>query len=284
MITSKPKIYDCFCYFNEDLLLELRLETLWDKVDYFVICESVLTISGLAKPLYFDINKFEKYKSKIRHLIVKEYPFDVSLDAWKNERWQRDYLIHGLYDAQAHDWIMLSDVDEIPRPETIEQYSPSFTKKTADFQQYMYVYYLNNRWQENGQAAIWPGTQITTHANLMKFFRGSLENLRGYKWTGPLRGIKRALFKTLFIQKIQNGGWHFSWMAGVEKIIQKLESFAHQEFNKPEYKDPEKIKKLIESGQDVLVPGREYQIQKLDEQFPAYLINNIEKFKFLLLK
>ena len=70
----------------------------------------------------------------------------------------------------------------------------------------------------------------------------------------------------------------------VEKIIQKLESFAHQEFYKPVYKDPEKIKKLIESGQDVLVPGREYQIQKLDEQFPAYLINNIEKFKFLLLR
>jgi beta-1,4-mannosyl-glycoprotein beta-1,4-N-acetylglucosaminyltransferase len=179
---------------------------------------------------------------------------------------------------------MLSDVDEIPRPETIEQYSPSFTKKTADFQQYMYVYYLNNRWQENGQAAIWPGTQITTHANLMKFFRGSLENLRGYKWTGPLRGIKRALFKTFLIQKISNGGWHFTWMAGVEKIIQKLESFAHQEFNKPEHKDPETIKKLIESGKDLLVPDREYQIQKLDEQFPAYLINNIEKFKFLLLK
>lgn len=280
----KPKIYDCFCYFNEDLLLELRLETLWDKVDYFVICESVLTISGLPKPLYFDINKFEKYKSKIRHLIVKEYPFDPSISAWKNERWQRDYLIHGLYDAQSDDWIMLSDVDEIPRPETIEEYSPSLTKKTADFQQYMYVYYLNNRWQENGCAAIWAGTQITTYANLMKFFRGSLENLRAYKWSGPLRGIKRALFKTFFIQKIPNGGWHFTWMAGVEKIIQKLESFAHQEFNKPEYKDPENIKKLIESGKDLLVPDREYQIQKLDEQFPAYLINNIDKFKSLLLK
>ena len=59
-LMEKPRIYDCFCYFNEDLILELRFETLWDHVDYFVICESVLTISGLPKPLFFDINKFKK--------------------------------------------------------------------------------------------------------------------------------------------------------------------------------------------------------------------------------
>ena len=112
VITPPPKVYDCFCYFNEDLLLELRLETLWDEVDYFVICESVLTISGLPKPLYFDLENFQKYNSKIRHLVIRDYPFDTS-DAWRNERWQRDYLINGLFDANPDDWILLSDVDEI---------------------------------------------------------------------------------------------------------------------------------------------------------------------------
>ncbi len=282
MDVTKPKIYDCFCYFNEDLLLELRLETLWDHVDYFVICESVLTISGLPKPLFFDINKFKKYESKIRHLIVKDYPFDTA-DAWRNERWQRDYLINGLYDAKPDDWIILSDVDEIPRPQALALYKPNIGKR-ADFQQYMYAYYLNNRWELEGSPAIWVGSKVTTFKNLMNFFGGSLEVLRGYKLSGPLRGIKRAFFKAFLIQKISNGGWHFTWMAGVEKIIQKLESFAHQEFNKPEFKHPEKIKELISSGRDVLFPERKYKIQNLDEQFPEYLSKNPEKFDDYLIK
>jgi len=282
MSVNMPKIYDCFCYFNEDLLLELRLETLWDHVDYFVICESVLTISGLPKPLFFDANKFKKYESKIRHLIVKDYPFDTT-DAWRNERWQRDYLINGLYDAEPDDWIILSDVDEIPRPQALALYKPN-TGKRADFQQYMYAYYLNNRWELEGSPAIWVGSKVTTFKNLMNFFGGSLEILRGYKLSGPLRGIKRAFFKTFLIQKISDGGWHFTWMAGVEKIIQKLESFAHQEFNKPEFKQPEKIKELISSGRDVLFPDKQYKIQDLDEQFPEYLRQNQEKFKDYLLK
>lgn len=282
MSVTKPKIYDCFCYFNEDLLLELRLETLWDSVDYFVICESVLTISGMPKPLFFDANKFKKYESKIRHLIVKDYPFDTT-DAWKNERWQRDHLINGLYDARPDDWIILSDVDEIPRPEALGLYQPNKGKR-ADFQQYMYAYYLNNRWELESSPAIWVGSKVTTYRNLINFFDGSLEILRGYKLKGPLRGIKRAFFKTFLIQKISDGGWHFTWMAGVEKIIQKLESFAHQEFNKPEFKQPEKIKELISSGRDVLFPERKYKIQNLDEQFPEYLSKNPEKFDDYLIK
>jgi beta-1,4-mannosyl-glycoprotein beta-1,4-N-acetylglucosaminyltransferase len=282
MDVTKPKIYDCFCYFNEDLLLELRLETLWDHVDYFVICESVLTISGLPKPLFFDANKFKKYESKIRHLIVKDYPFDTT-DAWRNERWQRDYLINGLYDAQPDDWIILSDVDEIPRPQALALYKPNVGKR-ADFLQYMYAYYLNNRWELEDSPAIWVGSKVTTFKNLMNFFGGSLEILRGYKLKGPLRGLKKAFFKTFLIQKIENGGWHFTWMAGVERIIQKLESFAHQEFNKPEFKRPEKIKELISSGRDVLFPERKYKIQNLDEQFPEYLSINPEKFDDYLIK
>lgn len=277
------RIYDCFCYFNEDMLLELRLETLWDHVDYFVICESVLTISGLPKPLYFDQTKFKKYESKIRHLIVDNYPFETS-DAWRNERWQRDYLINGLFDAKPDDWIMLSDVDEIPRPEVIRRYSPGLRKR-GDFQQYIYAYYLNNRLQEKiNEPAMWVGTKITTYANFTNFFDKSMEKLRGYKLTGPLRGIRRAFFKTFLIQKISDGGWHFTWMAGVDKIIKKLESFAHQEFNKPEFKNPEKIKELINSGKDVLFPENQYEIQSLTEQFPSFLVRNPEKFKDYLLR
>lgn len=280
--SQKVKVYDCFCYFNEELLLELRLESLWERVDYFVICESVLTISGKPKPLIFDIDKFSKYREKIRYLVVKEYPFDTK-DAWRNERWQRDYLINGLFDAKPYDWIMLSDVDEIPRPESIKDYNPDIGRR-GDFQQFMYAYYLNNRWEFSGEPVMWTGSKITTYKNLMKFFSGSMECLRNYRIAGILRGIRRALFKKFLIQKISNGGWHFTWMAGEERIIQKLESFAHQEFNKPEFKKPEKIRELIHSGRDVLFPDRVYKVQPLDQQFPEYLVKNQGKFESYLLR
>jgi len=279
--SPKNKVYDCFCYFNEDLLLELRLETLWNKVDYFVICESVLTISGHSKPLYFDINKFSKYKDKIRHLVVEEYPFETS-NAWRNERWQRDYLIKGLFDAQPNDLVILSDVDEIPRPEAIDFYDPKRWKR-GDFQQFMYAYYLNNRWELQSGPAIWVGTKMTTYHHLVTFYGGSMEQLRSTKFKGVLRGIRRSFFNKFSTQTIKNGGWHFTWMAGVEKIIQKLESFAHQEFNQPQYKNPDKIKELILSGRDVLFPDRCYEIQDLDSQFPEYLRTHPEIFDSYLL-
>ena len=100
----RPKIYDCFCYCNEDMLLELRFETLWDYVDYFVISEAVYTQVGNPKPLNFDINKFSKYQEKIRYLVVDRFP-EGPMDFWKNENYQRNYLVNGLYDAQDQDWI-----------------------------------------------------------------------------------------------------------------------------------------------------------------------------------
>jgi len=81
------------------------------------------------------------------------------------------------------------------------------------------------------------------------------------------------------VQIIKNGGWYFSWMSGVNKIIQKIESYAHQEYNKPEFKDPKKIKDKIESGVDVLNPEVYCEAQIIDHQFPKYLIENQDHFK-----
>jgi len=118
---NHQKIYACFCYFNEDMLLHLRLETSWDYIDFFVIVESRYTISGKQKELNFDANKFEKYKSKIRYLVVNDYPFDLN-DPWKKQRYQRNFISNGLLDAQPDDRIIISGVDEIPRPELISTF------------------------------------------------------------------------------------------------------------------------------------------------------------------
>ncbi|WAR45307.1 glycosyltransferase family 17 protein [Methylomonas rapida] len=270
-----PKIYDCFCYFNEDMLLELRLETLWNHVDYFVIVESTKTISGNEKPINFDLEKFKKFKQKIRYLLIQEHPFDTT-DAWRNERYQRDYIENGLFDAEDHDWIMISDLDEIPRPEAIKQFNPEKYLR-GDFEQYAYSYYLNNICVNNGTPIIWHGSRIVTFKNFKQFFRGA-ERVRNYKSSGMLRGLKRYWLKKFKTQYIANGGWHFTWIADISQMIKKLESFAHQEYNTPEYKDPEKIKEKINNGLDILNPTARFKCQPINDDLPAYLIQNQDKY------
>ena len=278
---ANRKIYDCFCYFNEDMLLKIRMETLWDYVDYFVICESRKTISGKNKPLNFNPEKFHRYQSKIRYLVIDSYPFETT-DAWKNERYQRDYLVNGIYDASPEDIIMISDVDEIPKPNIWDQFDP-IKYKRADCQQWMYAYYLNNRWESKGEPIIWYGTKLTTYKHFASYFNSSMELLRNFKSKGLLRGMKRFWFKKFQTQHLNLAGWHFTWMAGVDAIVTKLESFAHQEFNKPEHKNKEHIIKIISSGGDVLFPDRHYVVQDLDEQFPVEILSNKDVYADYLL-
>lgn len=146
------------------MLLRLRLDTLWEQVDYFVIVESVKTISGKPKPLNFRIENFELYRDKIRYLVLSEYPFPTD-DAWRNERYQRDFVAHGLFDAADEDWILVSDLDEIPKPEAIKQFDPRRFLR-GDFMQNAYSYYLNNQCFIEGEPVFGP----TPRSLLIRFF------------------------------------------------------------------------------------------------------------------
>ncbi len=277
------KIFDCFTYFNEDQLLKLRLETLWDVVDVFVVCESKYSFTGKPKPVNFDLSNYEKYRSKIRYLLINEYPF-VSNSAWDFERYQRDYLVNGLFDAQDEDWVMISDVDEIITPDVIQNYNPSRYLR-GSFIQCVYIYYLNNQVLRYGSPFLWDMPKITTYKNFKNIF-GSLNELRNYKSSGVLRGIKRNFIK-LNTQKIINGGWHFTWLGGVEKILLKLDSQSHQELNTPENRNPVAIEYKIRTGGDIFnqnVPGSGSRLVALGSNMPHYLIQNLPEFENLILK
>ncbi len=272
-----PKIYDCFCYCNEDMLLELRFETLWDYVDYFVISEAVYTQVGNPKPLNFDINNFSKYQEKIRYLVVDHFP-EGPMDFWKNENYQRNYLINGLHDAQDQDWILVSDLDEIPRPETIAQFNPQRFKR-ADFEQRAYVYRLNNlSVLPNDQPAFWPGSKVTTFKYLKNFFE-TVTAVRSYKSAGIFRSLRRAFFRKFQTQIIHNGGWHFTWMFTLKNLILKMENIAEQAGNRQELKDPAYIEQQINAGLDIVNPKSRYLAQELKlPQFPRCLVENQLKY------
>ncbi len=71
------KLIDCFMYFDEDLVLDIRLNTLNEKVDKFIIAEATKNHAGEPKKLNFNINKFIKFKDKINYLIIDDLPLDV---------------------------------------------------------------------------------------------------------------------------------------------------------------------------------------------------------------
>ena len=111
-------IYDCFQYFNEDHILDLRMNILDEYVDYFVISESTKTHQGKNKKINFDIKNFKKFKSKIK-FIVADYDQDINFKKHFGgespiEQHQRNCLIEGIKDALPEDLIILSDSDEIP--------------------------------------------------------------------------------------------------------------------------------------------------------------------------
>jgi beta-1,4-mannosyl-glycoprotein beta-1,4-N-acetylglucosaminyltransferase len=259
----KPKVYDCFCFFNELDILEVRLNELDPYVDHFVLCEMNVTHSGKPKPLYFNENKerFRRFWPKIIHVIINECP--PTDNAWVREHYQRNFMINSLLQCQEDDIIILSDLDEIPRGSKIQEYKGQ--KDWMYFEQHQYNYYLN---MSVGISKPGPGaySRITTFGNLKKVNYG-LTDLRYQEITES--------------DRIADGGWHFGWMGGAEKIVEKLESYAHQELNKPEFTNAEKIQQNIDSCREAL--GRDNPphvpvLVSIDSTYPKFIVENQEKF------
>ena len=130
------KIYDCFSYWDEDLLLELRLNILNNYVDYFVVVESDKTWQNNPKEFKFKLDNFIKFKDKIIYVRVDDMP--EGENPWVRENYQRNCITRGLHQAKDNDLIIISDADEIPNPKQIINFNP--TKKYAVFQQNFFYY------------------------------------------------------------------------------------------------------------------------------------------------
>ena len=133
---NKKKVFDCITFFNENPLVNARLEILKDVVDYFIICESKYDYRGFKKKINFKlINK--KFKNRVRHLVLTN-KFPDTKNLWKSEEYQREKIFDGIKDADSEDFIMYSDSDEIPNPEVLKKIK--LNKKYAVLLMNMYVY------------------------------------------------------------------------------------------------------------------------------------------------
>lgn len=261
-------IYDCFTFFNELDMLEIRLSILDPHVDFFVLAESTETFSGQKKPLYYleKKDRFAKWNHKIIHQIVDDYPEDKELsllmenyakipkekDSFRRMFYQREALRKGLTEAKDDDIVYCGDVDEIWKPKEIDD-------KTYKLRQLCYCYYLNNRSSEK-----WIGTVVTRYKNVRN---GCLNDMR----SNPKNFL-------------DDGGWHFTNMGGVEAIKQKIEAYDHQEFNTPEIKA--KIEKRMKSNRDYIGRIFDYKWRRFkfwvdESDLPEWLKAHKEQFKNL---
>ena len=266
------KLIDCFMYFDEDLVLEIRLNTLYRKVDKFVIAEATRDHAGRNKKLNFDIKNFNKFKDKIEYLIIDDLPKNVKSNKkdWHEnhirDQFQRNALARGYKDCEPDDLIMISDIDEIPDPKKITEFN--LKNKYACLLQKNFQSKLNFLNITNNY---WPGTKICQK-----------KNLKSPQW---LRNIKTKkipfwkFFKNKEPQLIRDAGWHFSFLKHPALIKEKIISYSHQEFNKKEFINEENIEKKIKNGEDLFNRNIKYKAITVDESFPEYIFKNKEYFK-----
>tara|TARA_B100001057_G_scaffold434097_1_gene463436 strand:+ start:1751 stop:2611 length:861 start_codon:yes stop_codon:yes gene_type:complete len=281
-------------YFDEDVVLDLRLNTLNKFVDYFVIVESKFTHKGDKRKLKFDHKKFEKFKNKIIYLVFEDEPkglFKIKdpkndhgsyiMNALLRENSQRDFILKGLNSAKNEDFILISDVDEIPNLENIN--FNNFKEKIIQFRQEMFYYKFNLKLPN----LIWTGTKGCKKKDLIT--PQWLRNIKDKKY--PFFRIDTILSKTKYISVrfINNGGWHFSNIKSAKEIEYKLKSYLHhREFDINPLKT-EEIENIIENKQaiyDLKVDKRVNKIgngSKLEnyptEKLPLYLQNNKKKYE-----
>ena len=294
------KVYDCFMYYDEDTVLDIRLNCLDAYVDKFVIVESKFTHSGEKRNLLFDINQFKRFKDKIIHLVLDYEPrgietiyddddensksFKYIENALKRENYQRNYISKGLSDADAEDIIMVSDADEIPNLGNLDL--KEIKNKLIFFQQKMFYYKLNLYIDSFN----WFGTKACKKKDLIS--PQWLRNIKDRAY--PLWRID-TLFSKLKYQNIyfvNDGGWHFSNIKNAKAIQKKLRTYLHHiEFDENPL-SVEKIDKIIKEKKTIYDLKVDKSISKFNKGqkltaidlklLPTYIQNNVGKLKLWL--
>ena len=290
------KIFDCFMYFDEDLILDVRLNYLNKFVDQFVIVESAYSHNGEKRKPQFDIKKFKKFENKITYLLIDHQEKDFFsiketdtlnekagkkvMNALRRENYQRNFLINGLIKATDEDWIIISDLDEIPNLEMNNL--KECENKIVFFKQIMIYYKLNLYLAEFP----WIGSKACKKSALKspQWLRNIKD--RNYPWWRLDAFFSKTKYSNINI--FENGGWHFSYIKNPEGIERKLKSYLHHAEYEMNPINKEKISKLIEEKKAIYNLKVDSRLNKFDDSnklkkldlslLPQYVKDNISMF------
>ena len=293
------KIYDCFQFFDEEMLLDLRLNIMDKYVDKFVITEATYTHNGKPKKLIFNINKFSKFKNKIIYIVVDRQPpglykiYDsdndekdtrgqkLVLNGYKRDNYQRQMAHQTLHNIESDDWILINDIDEIPNLKNINFKKINY--KLVMFKQQVFYYKFNLLYP----SVPWFGTKACRKKDFIS-----------PQWLRDVKHKKYPFWRldTIFSKKkynnilhINDGGWHFTNIKSAEDIAKKLLNYTHHYEFEQSGLDIQSLKRKIDEKKilyDHNVDQKKYKwgsdkmLTKIQlSEMPDYLRENIEKYK-----
>ena len=291
------KIYDCFMYFDEDLLLDLRLNILDKYVTKFIISEATYSHNGKKKELKFNINNFKKFKNKIKYIVVDKQPPNILqidtndsfekkgqkliLNGYARDNYQRENLNVGIDEASDNDIIIVSDLDEIPNIENLD--FNKINNKIIQFKQTMF-YYKFNLYYPN---FIWFGSKACRKKNFIS--PQWLRNIKSKKYSKFRLDLifNKKKYNNIFY--VDSGGWHFTCIRTPEQLEYKLLNFAHHyDFEQSGLKKDD-LKKMITEKRAMYDQSLDKRDNKwtgqiklkkiLSSELPDYIYQNIEKYK-----
>ena len=292
------KIYDCFQFFDEEMLLDLRLNIMDKYVDKFVITEATYTHNGKPKKLIFDINKFSKFKNKIIYIIVDRQPPDLYkiydsdndkkdtrgqklvLNGYKRDNYQRQMAHQALENIEPNDWIIINDIDEIPNLKNVN--FKKVKNKFIIFKQQIFYYKFNLLYPN----VFWHGSKACKKRDFLS--PQWLRNVKHKKY--PLWRLDILFSKRKYnnIFYINNGGWHFTNIKSPADIEKKLLNYTHHyEFEQSGLTIADLRKKILEKKiiYDHSVDQREFKwksektLTKIElSKMPDYINENYTKY------
>ena len=290
------RIYDCFMFYDEDLVADLRFNILDEHVTKFVVVESKFTHSGEKRNLLFDINKYSKFKNKINYVILENEPSNLEIindsdtadkknskyimNALKRENYQRNGITNGLKEASPDDLILISDVDEIPNLSNLEL--ENINNEIILFKQNFYYYKFNLKLEDMP----WLGTKACKYKELKS--PQWLRNVKDKKYPFWRLDVFFSNKKYSNIKLIENGGWHFSNMKSPAEIEKKMRTYLHHREYDINPLGEEKIKEIIKNKKSIYNLRADMKNEKFDgtqnlkptdgSELPNYIKINKKKY------
>ncbi len=284
------KVYDCFMFFNELDTLEMRLNIHDPLVDYFVICEAAVTHSGIKREPLFEKNKerYSKFLHKIKYILLDTIPDNFTelptveeytdrdkahnkIIGWYNssdyvdknnlghcrEWYQRDSMIKELVGCNDDDVILMSELDEICNPDTLQGILNNFDPtRIYGTRQNSYYYYINLLKEKH-----WVGCRVASYKKFCEYRTSTFRHFRDII--------------------VANGGWHFSYQGSIDQIKQKMLSYCHYV-----EEDSVAIQELQDNVNTFTDPfGRDGKLKRfeIDSSFPQYILDNIDRYKHMII-
>mgnify|MGYP001464191119 FL=1 len=283
-------------FYDEDLVIDLRLNILNEYVHKFVIVESKFTHSGKKRELLFDINKYSKFENKINYIVLENEPVDLErvhdndtddkknskyiMNALKRENFQRNGIKKGLTNAKPDDLILVSDVDEIPNLSNLD--INEINDNIILFKQNFYYYKFNLKLEDMP----WFGTKGCKYKNLKS--PQWLRNIKDKKYPFWRLDVLFSDKKYSNIKFIDNGGWHFSNMKTPEEIEKKMRTYLHHREYDIKPLGTKKIEEMIKSKKSIYNLRADMKNEKIDgtqnlkatdgRELPEYLKKNKTKY------